>query len=231
MSREIIFFLRLCKLLFLNNYYIIKINDILMVMFNSIRGIVSAKNSEAVFILSGNIEWEISMPVNDLTSLVINRESRIFTWLYHREDQMKLFGFSDETRRATFLEILKVEGIGPKGAIKIMGGISQDDLEHALDAGDLARLEAVPGLGKKTAQKMLLSLKGKLVHAQDISVKISPYNDLVEALAAMGYDRRAAAEALAIAETAIKNAGTPLSNTEKEKQLFKEAIVYLSGAQ
>ena len=206
-------------------------NDMLRGMFNSIRGIVSAKNNEAVFLLSGEIEWEIAMPVNDLGSLVLNRECRIFTWLYHREDQMKLFGFSNEMRRATFLEILKVEGIGPKGAIKIMGGISQDDLEHALEAGDLARLEAVPGLGKKTAQKMLLSLKGKLVHTQDISVKTSPYNDLVEALAAMGYDRRAASEALAMAETGIKNSGTSLSDAEREKLMFKEAIVYLSGAQ
>ncbi|MCL2244140.1 MAG: Holliday junction branch migration protein RuvA [Treponema sp.] len=200
-------------------------------MFNSIRGIVSAKSSEAVFIQSGDIEWDITMPLNDLGSLTINRECRIFTWLYHREDQMRLFGFSDAIRRATFLEILKVEGIGPKGAVKIMSGISQDDLENALEAGNLSRLEAVPGLGKKTAQKMLLSLKGKLVHSQEITIKTSPYNDLVEALAAMGYDRRAVSEALAMAETAIKNEGTSLSDAEREKLMFKEAIVYLSGAQ
>jgi Holliday junction DNA helicase RuvA len=196
-------------------------------MFNSIRGIVSAKGSEAAFVLTGDIEWEIAMPINDLAALAVNRECRVFTWLYHREDQMRLFGFSDETRRATFLEILKVEGIGPKGAVKIMGGISQDDLEHALDAGDLARLEAVPGLGKKTAQKMLLSLKGKLVHVQDVSVHASPYNDLVEALAAMGYDRRSASEALAKADAAIDPS---LADDVREKLLFKEAIVYLSGA-
>ena len=202
----------------------------LEVMFNSIRGIVSAKGGEAVFVLTGGIEWEIAMPVNDLAALVVNRECRVFTWLYHREDQMRFFGFCDEMRRSTFLEILKVEGIGPKGALKIMGGISQDDLERALEAGDLARLEAVPGLGKKTAQKMLLSLKGKLVHSQDVSVPASPYNDLVEALTAMGYDRRAATEALARAEAAVNSAGGVLPDAEREKLLFKEAIVYLSGA-
>jgi len=196
-------------------------------MFNSIRGIVSNKGSETVFILTGGIEWEIAMPINDLAALVPNRECRVFTWMYHREDQMRLFGFADEMRRSTFLEILKVEGIGPKGAVKIMGGISQDDLEHALEAGDLARLEAVPGLGKKTAQKMLLSLKGKLVHTQDVSTHISPYNDLVEALTAMGYDRRSAAEALAKADATIDAA---LADDVREKLLFKEAIVYLSGA-
>jgi len=194
-------------------------------MFNSIRGILIAKGSEAVFLLSGDVEWEITMPANDIQGLPLNNECRILTWLYHREDQMKMYGFFNERRRSTFLELLKVEGIGPKGAVKIMGGISQEDLELALEAGDLARLESVPGLGKKTAQKMLLSLKGKLVSVQDTAV--SPYNDLVQALADMGYDRRSAAEALAKAETAVGDAKLP--DAEREKLLFKEAIVYLSG--
>jgi len=195
-------------------------------MFNSIRGIVSEKGAEAVFILSGDIEWEIAMPVNDIQTLSLNCECRVFTWLYHRDDQMKLFGFCNETRRNTFLELIKVEGIGPKGAIKIMGGISQDDLEHALENGDLARLEAVPGLGKKTAQKMLLSLKGKLVQMQSIDL-VSPYNELVEALVGMGYDRRLAAQALARAE---KSVASDLPADEKEKIIFKEAVLSLSGA-
>ena len=195
-------------------------------MFNSIRGIVSAKGAEAVFILSGDIEWDIAMPVNDIHGLSLNSECRVFTWLYHREDQMKIYGFIDERRRNTFLELLKVEGIGPNGAVKIMSGISQDDLEKALENGDLARLEAVPGLGKKTAQKMLLSLKGKLVQSQVIGAVSSPYNDLVEALASMGYDRRQAAEALAKSEASLDS---NLPAAEKEKLLFQEAIVYLSG--
>jgi len=195
-------------------------------MFNSIRGKTSAKGIETVYLLSGDIEWEIAMPVNDIQSLPLNDECRILTWLYHREDQMKLFGFIDERRRNTFLELLKVEGIGPKGALKIMSGISQDDLEKALDTADLARLEAVPGLGKKTAQKMLLSLKGKLVSHQNISSVSSAYNDLVEALVGMGYDRRQASQALEKAESALTDG---ISENEKEKLLFKEAIIYLSS--
>jgi len=196
-------------------------------MFNSIRGLVSAKGAESAYILSGDIEWEIGMPVNDIQNLTLNSECRVFTWLYHREDQMKLFGFLNERRRNTFLELLKVEGIGPKGAVKIMSGISQDDLETALENGDLARLEAVPGLGKKTAQKMLLSLKGKLVQSQNAGVISSPYNDLVEALVGMGYDRRAAVDALEKAQAGINHS---LPASEKEKILFQEAIVYLSSS-
>jgi len=196
-------------------------------MFNSIRGIVSEKGGEAVFILSGDIEWEIAMPINDIQTLSLNGECRVFTWLYHRDDQMKLFGFCSERRRNTFLELIKVEGIGPKGAVKIMSGISQDDLEHALENGDLARLEAVPGLGKKTAQKMLLSLKGKLIQTQGSDSVSSQYDDLVDALVDMGYDRRIAAQALVKAE---KSVAPDLPAAEKEKIIFKEAVISLSGA-
>ena len=199
----------------------------LKTMFNSIRGIVSAKTGDALFVFSGDIEWDIAMPVNDIQEFALNGECRVFTWLYHREDQMRLYGFASLRRRAAFLELLKVEGIGPKGAIKILSGISQEDLEKALENGDIARLEAVPGLGKKTAQKMVLALKGKLVREQDISVSSSPYNDLVEALAEMGYDRRAAADALARAELSV---GRDLPDKEREKLLFQEAIINLSGA-
>jgi len=195
-------------------------------MFNSIQGSVNGKSADTAFILTGGVEWEISMPSLDMESLPsIGADCRVFTWLYHREDMMKLYGFSDETRRNTFLELLKVEGIGPKGALKIMGGIRQDDLERALEAGDLARLEAVPGLGKKTAQKMLLALKGKLVHAPSASPVVSQYGDLVEALAKMGYDKRAAAGAIASAE---KDLPEGLSSDATEKLLFKNAIMRLT---
>ena len=195
-------------------------------MFNRIQGVYNGKSADSVFVLTGGVEWEISMPLSDMESLPrAGGECRVFTWLYHREDMMKLYGFADETRRNTFLELLKVEGIGPKGALKIMGGIRQDDLERALETGDLARLEAVPGLGKKTAQKMLLALKGKLVHAPEASPAVSQYGDLVEALAEMGYDKRAAAGAIAIAEKALTEG---LSSDEKEKLLFKNAIMQLT---
>jgi Holliday junction DNA helicase RuvA len=195
-------------------------------MINSLSGKASGKSSDALFLLTGGLEWEIAMPASELQEFALNVECRVFTWLYHHEDQMRLFGFADERRRSAFLELLTVEGIGPKAALKILGGIRQDDLERALEEGDVARLETVPGLGKKTAQKMILQLKGKLVHAQKLGVA-SPYNDLVEALAAMGYDRRAAAEAISKADAAV---GADLPAVDREKLLFKEAIAYLSGA-
>jgi Holliday junction DNA helicase RuvA len=147
-------------------------------------------------------------------------------WLYHREDQMRLYGFADERRRDTFLELQKVEGIGPKAAIKIMSGISQEDLEKALEAGDVGRLEAVPGLGKKTAQKMVLALKGRIVAESESPGVPAAHAELVEALVGMGFDRKAAADAVARAETEYSGDADPI---EREKVFFKRAIMLLSS--
>ncbi|MDR1059457.1 MAG: Holliday junction branch migration protein RuvA [Treponema sp.] len=195
-------------------------------MFNSIRGIITEKLEDSLYILSGGLEWEISVPATDLGRLPpAGEEGRVFTWLFHKEDQMRLFGFADPLRRSTFLELLKVEGIGPRGALRIMGGIGQEELERALETEDLGRLEAVPGLGKKTAQKMILALKGKLAHGPAAPRGSLPYGELIDALVGMGYDRRAASEALAAAEAALPPG---LGGAEKEKALFKQAIVSLS---
>jgi Holliday junction DNA helicase RuvA len=201
-------------------------------MFNSIRGTVTEKRGGIVRVETGGVEWEIACPILDLEKLPpAGEEGRVFTWLSHREDQMSLFGFADEVRRATFLELIKVEGVGPKGALKIMGGIGQDELEAALENEDLARLEAVPGLGKKTAQKMLLALRGKLAKA--VSGAASPHAELVEALAEMGYDKKLAAEALAKIDAELdaeaKDGAAP-NKADREQQLFKRAIVALSGS-
>jgi Holliday junction DNA helicase RuvA len=198
-------------------------------MFNSLWGKITGKSGDTLYLTTGGVEWEISLPQTDAAALPDpGGEARIFTWLYHREDQMRLFGFADERRRNTFLELLKVEGIGPRGAVKILGGIGQEDLERALETGDLARLEAVPGLGKKTAQKMILALKGKIAQSAPSSAAASPYGELAEALFDMGYDKRAASEALSKAEAALPPG---LKGAEKEQILFREAIVLLSQGQ
>jgi len=196
-------------------------------MFNSIQGTITEKSAETLHIETNGIEWDIAVPSTDLSALPPAGETaRVFTWLYHKEDQMRLFGFSGEIRRTTFLELLKVEGIGPKGALKIMGGISQNELEKALENEDLSRLEAIPGLGKKTAQKMLLALKGKLIFSKEMSAA-GPYAELANALTEMGYDKRQAMEALKQAE---ENLPKNTSGAEREQELFKRAIVLLSGS-
>lgn len=200
-------------------------------MFNSLRGIITEKRQDVLCLATGGIEWELAVPLLDMEELPpAGQEARLFVWLYHREDQMRLFGFASEERRNAFLELIKVEGIGPRQAVKILSGIGQDELEAALENEDIARLEAVPGLGKKTAQKMILALKGKLVRPGPAAGTGSVHEELVNALADMGYDRRIAAEAVENAARAVgAEASAGLSQAEREKRIFKQAIVMLSS--
>jgi Holliday junction DNA helicase RuvA len=197
-------------------------------MFNSIRGTITEKLPGSLHIETGGIEWEIACPALDMEHFPVpGGEGRVFTWLYHRETDMRLFGFADERRRTTFLELLKVEGVGPRAALKIMGGISQEALEAALESEDLARLEAVPGLGKKTAGKMILALRGKLATAVSPVPAAEPYGELVQALTEMGYDKKLAAAALEKTDAELDKT---FQGTEREQLLFKQVIVALSGA-
>lgn len=200
-------------------------------MFNSLSGTLTAKYSDAVHLETSGVEWDLAMSSLDAAALPpVGSGVRVFVWMYHREDQMRLYGFPSVERRTTFLELQKVEGIGPKAALKIMGGIGQEELVRALEAGDLARLEAVPGLGKKTAQKMLLALKGRLVQRDDAPIQESgAHPELVEALVQMGYDKKSALKAVEKALESRAASLTSLSPAEQEKVLFREAIVILSG--
>jgi len=209
-------------------------------MFNSVRGTVTERRPDLLRLETGGVEWEFIVSSTDSERFPSpGTQTRVLVWLYHREDQMRLFGFFDERRRETFLELLKVDGIGPRQAIKVMSGISQIDLETALEAGDVGRLEAVPGIGKKTAQKMILALKGRIAQEPTENGIPIAHAELVEALTGMGFDRKSAAEAVMRAETELvlkpeksgaKKTGATGAASEMEKALFKRAIVLLSGA-
>ncbi len=198
-------------------------------MFNAIRGTLCYKGADSIRVDNNGIEWELTVPARSVDSFGrLGEETRALCWLLHREDQMRLFGFASEAERAIFLELLTVDGIGPKQAIKILGGIGADDLERALDAEDLARLEAVPGLGKKTAQKLVFSLKGKLP-SRDAATRIEPagpHDDILRALVDMGYDRRRAIDAIGRMEA---RPGLPEATADRERELFRRVIVELSA--
>lgn len=198
-------------------------------MFNAIRGTLCYKGADSIRVDNNGVEWELFVPARSVDSFGrLGEETRALCWLLHREDQMRLFGFATEAERAIFLELLTVDGIGPKQAIKILGGIGADDLERALDAEDLARLEAVPGLGKKTAQKLVFSLKGKLP-SRDATTRVEPagpHDDILRALVDMGYDRRRAIDAIGRMEA---RPGLPEASADRERELFRRVIVELSA--
>lgn len=211
-------------------------------MFNSLSGIITGKNIQTLFLETHGVEWDLTVSDFDLDAFgTVGSEARVYTWLYHREDQMRLFGFSSPSQRSLFLDLLRVEGIGPKQAIKILSSVPASDLEAALEGEDLAALERAPGIGKKTAQKMILTLKGKLTGTSaPASAKAAApgaHDDVLQALADMGFDRRRAAELIdslardVEAASGIKRSEA-LGQAEREsfeKELFRRAIVALSS--
>ena len=202
-------------------------------MFNSISGTLTGKTAESIYIETQGIEWELFVSTLSADRFGSPGSTiKAYTWLYHREDQMKLFGFLSPEERSLFLDLTKVDGIGPKQALKILSGLDSTALETALEEGDVSRLQAIPGIGKKTAQKMVLTLKGQLTCLQDTgrqtSVKKSEFEDIITALADMGYDRKRAAETVETIAQELRAKG--FDPGAKEEELFRTAIVNLSSS-
>jgi len=199
-------------------------------MYNAIIGTLCHKGLDLIRVDNNDIEWEFSVPSRSVDAFgMIGDRVRVLCWLLHREDQLRLYGFPTESERSVFIELLTVDGIGPKQALKILGGIGAEDLERALDTEDLARLESIPGLGKKTAQKLVFSLKGKLPSVVRPGAEAQePHSDITRALAEMGYDRKRAADI--IRQLAAESGSLPGKADERERELFRRAIVELSGS-
>jgi Holliday junction DNA helicase RuvA len=199
-------------------------------MFNSLSGILSAKLADAIHLDTGGVEWIVSVPSISIDRFGrLGERARVLTWLQHREDQMSLYGFPDERSRRTFLELIKVDGIGPRQAMKILSGISVEDLERSLEAEDLAGIERAPGVGHKTAQKILLALKGKLAAGIDEGSGKPQLGEIARALADMGYEAKRAQEAVSKAEAELAAEGKKLPEAEREKEVFKRALLSLGS--
>ena len=113
-------------------------------MFNSISGVVTGKFPKQIHIDTRGIEWAITVPDVCLDEFpAVGLEARVYTWLNHTENGMDLYGFARKEERDLFFDLLKVDGIGAKGAIKIMSGVSASQLVSALDAGNLDVLEKI----------------------------------------------------------------------------------------
>lgn len=204
-------------------------------MFNSITGIITGKFPKQVFLENNGIEWDICVPDSNLEMLPpVGNEAKIYTYLQHTDMIMSLFGFASADERTLFFDLLKVEGIGPKGAIKIMSSVSSGRLMEVLERGDVEMLEKVPGVGKKTAAKMMLALKGKLSLTETSTVvrveKPVAFGDVINSLATMGYDKRLVEQKVAqLVEELSKDADfDSKSQKDKEDLIFRRAIVSLA---
>jgi len=196
-------------------------------MLRSITGEITEKGHDHLCLLTpSGMEWDITVDSRCASQLPpVGDTIRVPVYLHHREDTMQLFGFSGEKERHLFLDLLKVSGIGPRQAIKILSGMPADDFIRYLEEGDVNRLSGIPGLGKTTAGKVILALKGKLSLPGGETTGGS--TELVKALIEMGFDKKKAEGAVDKASREISQMS--LSEADREKEILKMAIVRLSS--
>ncbi|MBK5201377.1 MAG: Holliday junction branch migration protein RuvA [Spirochaetaceae bacterium] len=207
-------------------------------MINAVIGNIVSLDNDKVIIRCGYIEYSLfvsTQTLSTLSNLQNKNEVRIVTVLQHREDSMTLFGFIDDKEREVFLQLQTVPGIAAKGALKILSGISLNNLIINLDEGNIKALSKIPGIGAKTAQRLVLTLRGKLVLEDDMTEVLvtknninSPYNDLANALSDMGYDRASCERVIKKIVKEFENELLKLSNKDKEQFIFKHALKALN---
>ncbi|MCF8192263.1 MAG: Holliday junction branch migration protein RuvA [Burkholderiales bacterium] len=169
-------------------------------MIGRLRGILLAKQPPQVLVEAGGVGYEVDVPMSTLYALpALGAEVLLLTHLVVREDAHLLYGFATDRERSTFRELLRISGVGPKVALAVLSGLSTDDLARAVAMQDTALLTRVPGIGKKTAERLLLELKGRLADAlpgAGGAVAGGAGADVMAALVALGYNEREAAAAV-----------------------------------
>ncbi|MDP1690929.1 MAG: Holliday junction branch migration protein RuvA [Burkholderiaceae bacterium] len=168
-------------------------------MIGRLTGLLAAKTPPQVLVDAGGVGYEIDVPMSTFYNLpALGERIVLLTHFVVREDAQLLYGFSSEAERSTFRLLIKISGVGPRTALSILSGLSVPELAAAVAQQQAGRLVKVPGIGKKTAERLLLELKGKL--GPDLgataSVASDAQADIVQALVALGYNDRDAAAAL-----------------------------------
>ena len=170
-------------------------------MINRLRGQLVEKDMEGVVIDVAGVGYRASASASTLRALPpIGEECVLHTRMVVREDAMLLFGFADRGERAAFDSLMSVSKVGPKLALAILSALSPQEIAEAVGRGDVVKLASVPGLGRKTAERLVLELRGKNLAAFDPGVLGGniggPYVEAREALAALGYSIEEAEKAL-----------------------------------
>ena len=182
-------------------------------MYSYIIGKIAGKTANGIVVENNGIGYELGVSGNTLYDVNTGETKKIYTYLYVREDEMSLYGFSREEEKKLFLRLIDISGIGPKMAMQILGGYDLKTLTVAIASGDVKTLCKIKGLGKKTAELIVLNLRE--VAAEDISggesVGAAPFgDDIADAVNAL--------ESLGIAKTdavrAVSEAGKQVSGVE-----------------
>jgi Holliday junction DNA helicase RuvA len=180
-------------------------------MIAHLRGTLLEKHPNVLIVDVGGVGYEVMIPVSAFSSLPeAGSEVRLHIHMHVREDAMVLFGFVSPADKALFEKLITVSGVGPKLAITTLGGLTAPDLAAAIKAGSLEILTRIPGVGKKTAERLVLELRDKLDLITGAAKSASPVKsafgeteeDVISALSNFGATRAAAEAALAKARSA-----------------------------
>ena len=168
-------------------------------MIGRLSGILLEKNPPQLLVDCNGVGYEVNVPMSTFYNLPgLNEKVTLLTHLTVREDAHILFGFGTNEERNTFKELVKISGIGARTALSILSGMSVHDLAQAITMQEAGRLTKVPGIGKKTAERLLLELKGKL--GADIGAGATAVgdvsSDVLNALLALGYSDKEAVLAM-----------------------------------
>ena len=186
-------------------------------MIGRILGELVEKNPPQVIVVSHGVGYEIDVPMSTFYHLPRTGENVVLlTHMVVREDAHLLYGFLTAGERTAFRQLLKVSGVGPRVALSVLSGLSVDDLAAAVASRDAARLTKVPGVGKKTAERLVLELRDRLPLAVSLArPNASPASgDVVNALLGLGYNER---EAL----SAVKSLAADLPLADAIRQALK----------
>lgn len=170
-------------------------------MIGSIRGRLLEKNPPQILVETNGVGYEIDVPMSTLYNLPdTGAEVFLYTHYVVREDAELLFGFSTKAERSLFRLLIRISGIGPKIALSILSGISASILAQAVSQAEPGLLTRIPGVGKKTAERIVLELKGKIdtvVGSADSQTPTSGAKaDIISALVSLGYSEREALQAV-----------------------------------
>jgi holliday junction DNA helicase RuvA len=200
-------------------------------MIAHLRGRLLSKHPNQLVVETAGVGYEVNISVPAFSELPANgSEVALHIYTHVREDLIALYGFIRLAEKQLFEKLITVSGIGPKLAITILSGMAADEMARAIRGNDLTRLTRIPGIGKKTAERMVLELRDKLPEAAGSSAPAVPAmsaleEDVLSALVNLGYQRAAAEKVLA---SVIKNVAKNAPTNRSFEEIFREALAGLS---
>jgi Holliday junction DNA helicase RuvA len=166
-------------------------------MIGRLTGVLLEKNPPQILLEVQGVGYQVDVPMSTFYNLpALNEKIVLHTQHIVREDAQLLYGFLSLDERIAFRQLLKISGVGPRLALSVLSGLSLADLASAVASKEVARLTKIPGVGKKTAERLLLELQGKFAKIDAAGVSLnasaSPDNDITNALLALGYKEKEA---------------------------------------